>query len=157
MKVFFKIYFMALATLIFSMGLSVKSYAVSCLVPKLNEFNSAIDKAQPGDTIRLKNGDWKNIELKFYTNGNKGNPIVLIAQTPGKVILSGQSRLRIYGKYLEVNGLDFGKGYSNESDVIEFRKSSNQLATNCRLTNTRILYYNSKNKRTEYNSNFLKQ
>lgn len=141
---------MALVTLILSTLVGVKLYAYSVLVGDVNDFEDAVEAAQAGDTIVLKNGEWNSVELAFYANGAKDNPVVLIAETPGKVILSGNSRLRIYGEYLEVNGLDFSNGFTDGSDLIEFRRSTSQLAHNCRLTNTRIYYYNPDSKLTEY-------
>ena len=58
------------------------------------------------------------------------------AHTPGQVILSGNSRLRISGHWLVVDGLRFQNGYYTNSDVIQFRENSSALATNCALINT---------------------
>lgn len=112
------------------------------LVSSISEFESAVSSAQPGDTIFLRNGTWNNANLKFYSNGLEDNPIVLSTETPGEVILTGSSRLRIYGEHLVVRDLDFQDGSSSGSGIVEFRKSSSELATNCRLTNCRILDFN---------------
>lgn len=112
------------------------------LVDNLSDFDTAVAVALPGDTIALKDGFWANDVLKFYAEGEEGSPIVLTAETPGKVILTGSSRLEIFGKYLEVHNLDFKNGALENQSVVSFRKDANELAENCRLTNCRIINYN---------------
>ncbi|WP_420581590.1 chondroitinase-B domain-containing protein [Reichenbachiella sp.] len=116
--------------------------AQNVVVSTVTEFNTAVESAQAGDTIFLKNGVWEDAQLDFFTNGTSENPVVLKAQTPGEVILSGSSVLRIYGEHLVVSDLNFQNGSSSGDDIIQFRKSSSELATNCRLTNSRILDFN---------------
>lgn len=101
----------------------------------------AIAKAKPGDKIILANGIYHNLHIKFYATGRKNQPITLCSETPGEAILSGRSRLSIYGKYLVVDGLCFKDGYANDY-VVSFRKSSKEFAEHCRLTNTAIIDYN---------------
>ncbi|WP_421762659.1 polysaccharide lyase 6 family protein [Ekhidna sp.] len=118
------------------------SVAQQVLVTTLGEFDAAVEDAKAGDTIMLRNGEWVNVVLNFYAIGEPENPIVLKAQTPGEVILTGSSRLKIYGEHLVVQDLDFKNGNTSGDGVVEFRKSSSELAQNCRLTNSRILNYN---------------
>lgn len=135
--------------LILLVNVSVVS-AANTLVDDKSSFDAAVSSASPGDTIKLKNGTWTNTTLEFYANGAESNPIVVTAQTPGEVILTGTSRIEIYGKYLEVHNLDFKDGALSSGHVVEFRKGSSQLAENCRLTNCRILNYNPSSDETEY-------
>src|SRR5215468_477040 len=76
--------------------------------------NTALKKAvkslQPGDTVILSDGAWRDTEIKLIVDGSEDKPITLRAQTPGKVILSGKSRLSIGGKWLVVQGLVFKDG-----------------------------------------------
>lgn len=118
------------------------SFAQTTLVSSMSEFNSAIENVGPGDTIALSNGVWTDADLQFYAEGTAENPIVLTAETAGEVMITGTSRLRIYGTYLEVRNLDFKNGSLLNQDIISFRKDSDELAENCRLTNCRILNYN---------------
>ena len=97
-----------------------------------------------GDTIIMKNGTWTDQIIKFSANGTAEQPIVLMAETPGEVILSGRSRLSFSGEYIEVSGLFFKDGDAGGS-VIEFRTKSSELARNCRVTNTVIENYNPAN------------
>lgn len=99
-----------------------------------------------GDTIVMKNGSWTNQVISFRAIGTALQPIVLLAETAGQVILNGNSRLSFSGKYVEVNGLFFKNGTLSGSDVIAFRTSGSELAENCRLTNTAIDSYNPSDK-----------
>ncbi len=107
----------------------------SVLVNSIDEFNQAVANAQPGDIIALANGTWTDVELRFTAKGEVDAPIKLIAETPGKVIISGQSNLAFSGQYLEISGLVFKDGYTPTSEVISFRTSKNALANNSRVTN----------------------
>ncbi|MDC1300366.1 polysaccharide lyase 6 family protein, partial [Gammaproteobacteria bacterium] len=93
-----------------------------------------IKNIQPGDTIFLKDGIWRNFEILFMGYGLKGKPITLRAQTNGNVLITGKSNLRIAGKHLVVSGLIFKDGYTPTSSVIEFRKNKDNLAYHSRVT-----------------------
>ncbi|HHA2379887.1 TPA: chondroitinase-B domain-containing protein [Stenotrophomonas maltophilia] len=62
------------------------------------------------------------------------SPIVLRAQTSGKVVLSGRSDLRLAGSYLQVSNLVFRNGYAPGDAVVAFRESSKAVASNSRVT-----------------------
>ncbi len=96
----------------------------------------------PGDTIVMKNGTWTDQVISLKTNGTDGNPVVLMAETPGEVILTGSSYLSFSGEYIHVTGLYFKDGNAGSKHVIYFRTSSSVLANNCRLSNTVIENYN---------------
>lgn len=95
-----------------------------------------------GDTILMKNGSWFSQSISFKGIGTVSEPIVLLAQTPGQVILSGNSKLSFSGSYLEVSGLFFKDGTLSGSEVVSFRTSSTEFANHCRVTNTAIVNYN---------------
>ena len=95
-----------------------------------------------GDTIVMKNGTWTNQTISFKATGTVSQPIVLLAQTAGSVILTGTSSLGFSGSYIVVSGLYFKNGTLSGSDVISFRTSSSDMAENCRLTNCAIVNYN---------------
>ncbi len=95
-----------------------------------------------GDTIVMKNGTWTNQAISLRADGTADNPIVLIAETAGQVILNGSSKLGFAGKYIVISGLYFKDGTLSGSDVVSFRTSSSSLAENCRVTNTAIENYN---------------
>ncbi len=104
----------------------------------------------PGDIVTMTNGTWSNQELEFKGNGTADNPITLKAETQGKVILTGFSRLEMAGEYLVVDGLTFQDGELEGDPVVAFRTSSSSLANNCRLTNTAIINYNPWDPAEEY-------
>jgi poly(beta-D-mannuronate) lyase len=112
------------------------------VVGNMDEYNSAIKKAIPGTKIILKNGIWKDVDLLAYGIGKKDSPIIIKAETSGQVILSGDSKLRIAGSYVIVEGLWFKDGNPTSKAIVSFRKDSNVLAFNCRFTNSTISYYN---------------
>ncbi|MEM6803439.1 MAG: polysaccharide lyase 6 family protein, partial [Bacteroidota bacterium] len=111
-------------------------------VHNINEFNQAVANAKAGDQIVLARGVWKDVELVFTGEGTAEAPIVLTVEEKGKVSLEGQSNLRIAGTYLHVEGLVFKNGYTPTNEVISFRKSKEELANYCRVTECVIDNYN---------------
>jgi poly(beta-D-mannuronate) lyase len=103
-------------------------------------------KLLPGDQVILSGSSWQNQQLIFKAKGSADKPIILRSESPGKLICTGNSTLKIDGEWLVVDGLAFASGYSEQGDVITFSKTS----TNCRLTNTSILNYNHPNKTKDY-------
>ncbi|WP_077436137.1 polysaccharide lyase 6 family protein [Sphingobacterium sp. CZ-UAM] len=101
---------------------------------------------QPGDTVIMKSGQWTNQELTFNAQGTSQQPIVLMAEQPGTVTMTGTSSISITGKWLVVNGLVFQEGYTSGKNVVDFTSSS----SNCRLTNTAIVDYNPPAATTDY-------
>lgn len=102
--------------------------------------------AGPGDTLIMTNGTWTNQTINFSDFGTSENPITLRAETPGQVILNGNSTLNISGDWLVVDGLLFEGGSLNDGSnaIVEFR-GSNGEATNSRFTNSAIIDYNAAN------------
>lgn len=113
-------------------------------VSSFTEFNSL--KLQPGDKVIFKKGNWKDQQINFKANGTKENPIVLAAEKGGETIFSGQSNLKIDGKWLVVEGIVFKNGYSEKADVVLFTKN----ASNSRITNSAIINYNHPDKTFDY-------
>ena len=72
----------------------------------------AIKGARPGDTIVMADGTWRDATVVFAAQGEPGRPVTLRAATPGKVVLTGASRLQIAGHDLVVDGLLFTDGAS---------------------------------------------
>src|SRR5262245_1869971 len=80
----------------------------------------------PGDVVILKDGTWKDQALVFQAKGTAAKPIILRAQTPGKVVFTGASSLLIDGEYLVVGGLYLKECESKDGVAIRGR--------NCRFT-----------------------
>ena len=107
-------------------------------VQNAGQIADAMDTAGPGDTLVMANGTWTDEQIVFTGSGTDIQPITLRAETPGQVVLTGQSSLSIGGDHLVVDGLLFTNGYINNSNgVIEFQSSCN----NCRVTNCAIVDY----------------
>ncbi len=111
------------------------------VVRSVAELHSAVAAAKPGDTIFMEDGVWVDADIRFEGEGEWGRPITLRATTPGKVILSGNSRVRMAGKFLVADGLYFRDGFYL-GDVVSFRTSTTRLASYCRLTRCAIVDYN---------------
>ena len=139
------------AMLVFSVLLllvSCKQTPVSngVMVSTVKELQEKLKEVAPGDEIILKNGVWKDVKIKFRGKGTKENPIVLKAETPGKVSIEGESYVKFGGEYLVLEGVHFKNGYSPSSAVIEFRIKSkdkpNEIANNCKVTNCVVEDFN---------------
>ena len=126
-----------------STSLSAKEW----LIKDQKSYDRIINKVQAGDVIVLADGTWRDFEILFKGEGTKQHPIELKAQTKGKVILTGQSNLRLAGKYLVVSGLIFKDGYTPSSAVIAFRSNKETLAYHSRVTEVVIDNYNNPDKR----------
>ncbi|GAB5413754.1 MAG: hypothetical protein Cons2KO_13570 [Congregibacter sp.] len=112
------------------------------LVNTQGEFQDAVSRAQPGDVIILANGIWRDFEIVFAGTGEPERPITLRAETPGEVILSGESNLQLGGEHLLVTGLVFRDGYSPSGSVIAFRIGKDQFANHSRVTGVVIDRFN---------------
>lgn len=120
----------------------VPATAVNFFVKNISEFNAVVEKLTHGDTLVLADGIWKNVQLVFKGNGNAGKPIVLTAETPGKVIIEGVSNLVLVGNYLHVTGLLFTNGHSPEKAVISFAQNPADPANHCRVSECAIINFN---------------
>lgn len=107
----------------------------------LEDVSAVLQDAHPGDTIYVKDGLYRDLSLEWEGKGTEGNPIVVMPQTKGGVVISGTSQLRIYGHDLTVSSFVFKEGTAPSKTVVEFRKSDN-LARRCRLTDCVIDSYN---------------
>ncbi|MGN6690816.1 MAG: chondroitinase-B domain-containing protein [Sphingopyxis sp.] len=119
------------------------------LVSDQAQYKAAVKKAQPGDTIVLADGEWRDFQIVFTGTGTVAKPIILTAQTKGKVLLTGQSNLRIGGRHLVVSGLVFKNGASPTDEVISFRRDSKTLASDTRVTEVVIDGYSKADRRAE--------
>lgn len=124
----------AVLTLAMLVSAAHPALAYDLLVADQAQFKAAVKKAQPGDRIILADGEWRDFQIVFTGTGSAAKPIVLTAQTKGKVLLTGQSNLRIGGRHLLVSGLVFKNGASPTGEVISFRRDSKTLASDTRVT-----------------------
>ncbi len=128
-----------LSTLLLACQPDVKQSGL--LVTDATELETAIQQAQPGDEIILANGSWENVSIRFTGKGTAAKPITLRAETPGEVIIEGESDLKFGGDYLVVSGLHFKNGYSPSRSVIAFN-IKDTMANHCRITQCVIEDFN---------------
>ncbi|MCC8170606.1 MAG: right-handed parallel beta-helix repeat-containing protein [Parabacteroides sp.] len=107
----------------------------------LPEVAACLKTAQPGDRIYIKDGQYKNMQLKWTANGTAEAPVTIKALNPGKVKIEGASFLRIAGEWMCIDGLFFTNGHTPKGAVIEFRNGT-ALANHCRLTDCVIDGFN---------------
>ena len=105
-------------------------------------FRDAVRNLEPGDTVVLANGEWRDFEILFTGEGREGKPITLSAEEKGKVFITGQSNLRLAGKHLVVSGLVFRDGHSPTNTVIAFRRTKGDYAYHSRVTEVVIDRFN---------------
>ena len=105
------------------------------LVHNATELQGAITKVKPGDKVIMANGIWKDIQIKFYGKGTKEKPIMLKAETAGKVSIEGASDLKLGGEYIEVKDLCFKNGYTPSKSVIQFKINDEKFANHCTVSN----------------------
>ncbi|MBW2428613.1 MAG: hypothetical protein JRF56_06610, partial [Deltaproteobacteria bacterium] len=78
-------------------------------VDSIAALNAAIAAANPGDTIILANGTYPSAgTIDFNANGALGSEITVKAETPGKVVITGNpSHVYMSGSYLILSGFHF--------------------------------------------------
>lgn len=99
----------------------------------LEQIGNALEKAAPGDTLWIKDGNYSGKTLSWKASAPADKPVVVMAENPGKVVLSGETSLKISGTGLEANGLLFSGCTTGRSSIVEFR-DGDSLASGCRLT-----------------------
>lgn len=133
-------------TLVTFITFSPLGFAATYLVDSAEAFNNTIKNIKAGDTVKLADGTWQNFEMLFVGQGTEDKPITLTAETKGKVVLSGNSNLRLAGQHLIVSGLVFKNGFTPSSEVIAFRKNKQELAFHSRVTEVVIEDYSNPDK-----------
>jgi len=111
----------------------------------LSNLNESLKGAQPGDTLFINDGEWSDIQLKVKAKGTAESPIVIKAINAGKVVVTGESNLKIGGEYVVIDGLYFKDGVLGDAPVVVFKEGGN-VAKYCRLTNCAIDNYNPTNR-----------
>tara|TARA_B100000809_G_scaffold19840_3_gene17492 strand:- start:16225 stop:17751 length:1527 start_codon:yes stop_codon:yes gene_type:complete len=113
-------------------------------VSNLSQLTASFASAEPGDTIVMKDGVWRDAVIDFNAAATALAPITLRAETSGKVKLTGSSSLIFSKPYLNVEGLLFEGGAIEEGSVITFNSD------HCTLNQTAIINYNPEKFETQY-------
>ncbi len=108
-----------------------------------------VAKAKAGDTIVVANGTYRDVVIELRGAGSAEAPIVVIAQTPGQVIISGNSSLRFGGDHIVFSGFLFADGYTDTGSVVDFNIDG-RVSNGCRFTNNAIVAYNPADKWISY-------
>ena len=122
--------------------IAIPAAAETTIVRTQAEFTKATRALAPGDTIALADGEWRDFQIDFTGAGTADKPITLTAETKGKVLVTGQSNLRLGGSHLVVSGLVFRNGHTPTEEVISFRRDSKTLASDSRVTEVVIDGFN---------------
>ncbi len=133
---------------VLAVGLSTAVHAAEYTVT-LDEVARTLETAAAGDRIIVKNGVYRDRELKWLGRGAEGRPVRIEAETVGGVVIEGGSILRLAGEWVEVSGLNFRNGYAPRGSVVEFR-NGREVADHCRLTECVITGYNPARRDTAY-------
>ena len=120
-------------------------------VKNIGELMKANKEAQPGDIVILQNGEWNNVSIELDCKGTAARPIIFKAQTAGKVLITGNSKMFVGGSYVTVDGLFFTRGSSGKNAVIQFRSANKEPGNYCRVTNTVIDDFNNEKRLDENN------
>lgn len=115
------------------------SVARNIPIADVEGLSRALKSIEPGDSLILREGEWRDAKIIFRAKGTSTKPITLKAAVPGKTILTGASTLRIGGEHLVVEGLLFQETDPSVSDLITFRIDSDELARYCRMTNCSVV------------------
>ncbi|NDW09655.1 polysaccharide lyase 6 family protein [Dysgonomonas sp. 520] len=118
--------------------LNATTYKVATMV----EYNEKVKILQPGDSLVLSKGVWKDAQLVFFGEGTESQPITLTVEEYGKTTMEGLSNLQMYGNYLVVDGLVFINGNTPTKEVIDFRRGTSKTANHSVLRNCVIDRYN---------------
>lgn len=121
---------------ILASGVAGRLRARELFVESPAQLASSLMTARGGDTVTLKDGEWRGVNLVVNQCGAVGKPVEIRAETPGGVKLSGAARLEINAPYVTIDGLLLQDGGTTQSSVIQF-KSHHGI-----VRNTAIIDYN---------------
>lgn len=129
---------------------AASSHGESYRVSSAEDLAKISDNIRAGDTVVLSDGTYTDEHFIFKGEGSKAKPIILRAETAGKVIMNGSSRLSLSGEYLFVDGLYFIGGALDSGSVIDFSHAATGKAEHSILRNTAIVDYNPPDMETRY-------
>lgn len=114
------------------LGLSAESSAAVRTVA-LTDVATALAIARPGDVIRVSDGVYDGVTLRWTASGTAERPVTVEAATQGGVVVTGKSSLQLSGEGLTVSGLTFRGVVPQRRSVVEFA-IGNRYANHSRLT-----------------------
>jgi len=109
-------------------------------------------KVKAGDSLILENGVWKDIELEFASlDGTEESPVLIVAETPGKVVFTGKTSFRVSGQHVIVSGLAFRDCFDVNHVLAMRTKEKN--ANHCRVTE--CVFQQRTESKSEHNTKWL--
>jgi poly(beta-D-mannuronate) lyase len=128
--------FSILFILIFSFAFSKSIIAGEITVSSISDLNSAIVSANGGDVIILKNGIYTGSAINFINSrGSAGKKIVVKAETPGGVVINGDSTsVLMRGDHLVLTGFHF-KDVVGNGVFLGIEDAGYWRVTNCKFEN----------------------
>jgi poly(beta-D-mannuronate) lyase len=129
---------LAVVAFVIPVTLFAKTYKVATA----DEFNKAAGQVKPGDEIVIVNGNYTSWQLLVNTKGVSGQPVIIRAETPGKVLFSGDVTKPVFlltGDYTEIAGFTFSaciqlKNEAGNGVLIELKDTRNCRVTDCSFT-----------------------
>ena len=107
----------------------------SIFVSDADGFKAALKTVKPGEEIVWKNGTYENVALTVNVSGTENAAVTLRAETPGGVVFTGLSSLKLQGAYLAAEGFAFKKlDTSVKNQILTCAKGSSY----CRLSDILI-------------------
>ena len=130
-------------------AMSFNAFAGTNKAISIERVAQALRGASAGDTILIADGDYHDVELKWRSPGCR---VTVMAENPGKVVVDGNSSLRMAGDSLTVSGIDFINAHPSKGSVVEFR-IADEVADNSRLTD--CYFYNCNPKKRDTVSSYI--
>ncbi len=124
-------------------------------VANADEFEELIEssKVAAGDTIVWSAGTFTDAEVNIEgIDGTEDHPIVLRAETPGSVVVEGESQFKIGANWWVIQGFQF-KGSPakfNNYNTFQFRGNSGQPSQNVRMTDCAFTNLNAEDETSKW-------
>lgn len=122
----------------------LQALAKSGKVSSAEEYKTLVRQLSAKDTVIWKNGNYADVELNVQTPG-----LFLLAETPGKVVFSGKSSVRIAADGVTFSGFQFING-SVTGNVLIVSGSHNRIS-HLNISDYRSHYYVEITKTGQYN------
>lgn len=111
------------------------AHAATYFVSTVTQFNCIASSLQPGDEVVVQNGTYNGtfVNAVVAASGTVNNPVVIRAQTPYGVKLSGTSDSRFFvlaGNHITLRGFDFQSALSSHSSVVDVAGSHVRITGN---------------------------
>jgi poly(beta-D-mannuronate) lyase len=131
-----------LFTLSCALLLTLTGMAKVYKVANADEFKKAADVATPGDEIVIANGTYNGWEQIISANGTAIKPVIIRAETAGKVIFNGDVKstpFKLTGSYIQVSDITFKECMLLKTDgsnptLIELKGTKYCRINNCTFT-----------------------